>query len=259
MECGPNVDGGLGGQALASEIAGSDGVDTVPRRPRHATGGLVFHVMNRAARRLTLFDSADDYLTFVNVLREAQNRIPMRLLAYVVMPNHWHLVVRPEEDDELPAFMMWLTGTHSRRWHRTKPSAGTGTIYQGRYSAIAVHTDYHFLVVCRYVERNPVKAGLVERSSHWPWSSASEATEPKRPILSPWPLPKPAGWREVVDASPFCDEFEQLRAAIRRGRPFGPGSWPDETASRLHWSSGMRPLGRPARRAAEAQASAVPG
>jgi putative transposase len=79
--------------------------------------------MNRAARRLPLFESDGDYATFLRALTDAQDRIPLRLLCFVLMPNHWHLVLWPKEDGELPRFMAWLTSTHSR-WHL--PNTPTG-------------------------------------------------------------------------------------------------------------------------------------
>ena len=161
----------------------------MPRRPRHGTAGLVFHVMNRGARRLTLFDGPADYAAFVEVLQEATARFPMRLLCYAVMPNHWHLVLWPRADGDLSAFMEWTTVTHSRRWHFAHNAVGTGTIYQGRYKAIAVKDDGHFLTVCRYVERNPVRARLVARVEDWEWSSASSLSRRSAPHLHAWPVP----------------------------------------------------------------------
>jgi putative transposase len=201
--------------------------------------------MNRAARRLPLFESALEYAAFLRVLIEAQARIPLRLLSYVLMPNHWHLVVWPAHDDELPRFMAWLTSTHARRWHLRRQSVGTGTIYQGRYKGIAVKDDHHFLVVCRYVERNPLKAGLAARAADWPWSSASVAAGPLRPRLDRWPVARPQGWTDYVDQPEVPREFERLRHAIRSGSPFGPDAWREETAMRLNWRSGLRPPGRP--------------
>ena len=87
------------------------------------------------------------------------------------MPNHFHLIVRPENDGDLARFMGWLTLTHSKRWHAWRETAGTGPVYQGRYKALAVEADEHFLMVCRYVERNPLRAGLVVHAEEWPWSS----------------------------------------------------------------------------------------
>jgi putative transposase len=113
-----------------------------------------------------------DYSAFLCVLSQAQTRVPMRLLSFSVMPNHWHLVLRPESDDDLSRFMQWLTRTHAPRWQVKRRSVGTGAVYQGRFRAIPVQSDEHLLTVCRYVERNPLRAGLVDRVEHWRWSSA---------------------------------------------------------------------------------------
>lgn len=216
----------------------------MPRRPRHATGGLVYHVMNRGARRLPLFETDVDYRMCLMVLREAQNRVPLRLLSYVLMPNHWHLVVWPEADGQLSQFMAWATGVHARRWHMHHGTAGTGTIYQGRYKAIPVKDDFHFLTVCRYVERNPIASGLARRSADWPWSSAAKRRVGS-PVLSTWPVSPPERWREHVDAETGPGEFDQLRTGIRRVRPYGTRSWQGAIAARLAWPLGMRPPGRP--------------
>jgi putative transposase len=201
--------------------------------------------MNRAVRKFPLFQSKDEYAAFVGVLCEAVERVPVRLLCYVVMPNHWHLVVWPSENDYLPRFMKWLTGTHALRWNARRGTAGFGAVYQGRYKAIPVHDDRHFLTVCRYVERNPIKARLVERAALWPWSSASETADATRPELDAWPTGKPDRWSEVVDAAEGPGEFEHLRAAIRKSAPFGPGDWSRDVAEGLKWPNGLRGPGRP--------------
>jgi putative transposase len=161
------------------------------------------------------------------------------------MPNHWHLVLWPSQDDELSAFMAWLTVTHSRRWHLSHNAAGTGTIYQGRFKAIPVKDDRHFLTVCRYVERNPVRARLVRRVEEWAWSSASGLPNAWRLDMHEWPVPRPPGWNEESNAAESGAELERVREAIRRGRPFGPQGWREQTASDLAWRTGLRPPGRP--------------
>ena len=207
----------------------------MPRRPCRGTAGFVFHVMNRGARRLTLFDGPADYSTFVEVLQEATDRFPMRLLCYAVMPNHWHLLLWPRADGDLPAFMEWTTVTHSRRWHLAHNAVGTGTIYQGRYKAIAVKDDGHFLTACRYVERNPVRARPVARVEDWEWSSASSLARSSAPRLHVWPVPRPTKWEEHVNATELPQDLERLRGAIRRGAPFGPDAWREDTANRIGW------------------------
>jgi len=115
---------------------------------------LVYHVLNRANARMTIFENPHDYDAFERVLEEAVERTNMRLLAYCVMPNHWHLVAWPAEDGQLSRFTGWLTLTHTQRRHAHRHSTGSGHVYQGRFKSFPVQDDEHFLAVCRYVERN---------------------------------------------------------------------------------------------------------
>jgi len=207
--------------------------------------GVVFHVLNRGVRRLTLFDRSSDYLAFIKVFAEAQERIPMRCLAYCLMPNHFHLVLWPQTDSELPAFMAWLTTTHSKRWHAHRRTAGTGHVYQGRYKAFPVAGDTHFLRLCRYVERNPLRAGLVTRAEDWPWCSLAQRAGHKVPIsLAEWPIPLPPDWSDLVQLD-VAEETQDLRLAVCRSSPFGPKDWREQIAIRLQMESGLSPIGRP--------------
>jgi len=130
----------------------------MPRRPRIATGGFVYHVLNRGVGRMQIFEDDDDFAAFERVLAEAIHRRPAaRLLGYCVMPNHWHLVLWPRGDDDLSEFMRWLTVTHTQRWHAHRRSAGTGPIYQGRFKSFPIERDEHFLTAMRYVERNALR------------------------------------------------------------------------------------------------------
>ena len=131
---------------------------------RTAPGDLVYHVLNRANGRQPLFEKDGDYAAFERVLAEACQRVPMRILAYCVMPNHWHLVLWPYLDGDLSHFMGWLTLTHTQRWHAHHHTVGHGHLYQGRFKSFLVQQDAHLLAVCRYVERNALRAGLVERA-----------------------------------------------------------------------------------------------
>ena len=141
------------------------------RPKRAADGGLVYHVLNRANARMTIFEKPEDYAAFEQVLEEAVARTKMRLLAYCVMPNHWHMVVWPEADGELSRFTGWLTLTHTQRWHAHRHSTGSGHVYQGRFKSFPVQDDEHFFTVCRYVERNALRANLVRRAEEWRWGS----------------------------------------------------------------------------------------
>ena len=107
----------------------------MPRSPRTDVANYVYHVLNRANARVQIFDDGEDYEMFELILEEAVQRYDMRLLAYCVMPNHWHLVLHPKQDGNLSSFMGWLTNTHTRRWHTSKNTIGEGHLYQGRYKA----------------------------------------------------------------------------------------------------------------------------
>ncbi len=125
----------------------------MPRRPRIAAGGLVYHVLNRAVARLALFEEDADYEAFERVLAEAMEKHPTRLLSYGAMPNHWHLVIWPRKEGELTGFVRWLTHTHVMRWHAHYKTAGSGHLYQARFKSFPIQTDEHFYTVLRYVER----------------------------------------------------------------------------------------------------------
>ena len=202
--------------------------------------------MNRGVRRLRLFDGVGDYLAFLRTLAEAQQQIELRVLAYCVMPNHFHLVVWPHEDGVLPRFMRLFTGTHGKRWHGWRKSTGTGSVYQGRYRAFPVQTDDHFLTVCRYVERNPLRAGLVRRAEDWPWSSLAARCRNRHIVeLTTWPVLPPSHWLSVVNGDESAGDVAAIRAAAQRRVPFGDAPWREQTAHRLGLTAGLRPPGRP--------------
>jgi putative transposase len=100
----------------------------VPRRRRTGAAGLPHHVLNRACRRAALFENHADYRDFVQVLIDARARVDMRILAYSVMPNHWHLILWPDTDLQLSRFMHWLTLTHTKRWHIVRGTTGSARI-----------------------------------------------------------------------------------------------------------------------------------
>ena len=217
----------------------------MPRRPGRASGQLVYHVLNRAVQGTIIFQHPNDYTEFLGLLREAADRFAVRILAYAVMPNHWHLVLWPTTDDGLSSLMHWLTARHAQLWRDWRGSRGRGAVYQGRFKAIAVQSDGHLLRLCRYVERNPLRARLVARAQDWPWSSASvSAQAPDRPALSKWPVQKPADWASYVNDAEFDPWLAEIRRAVRRNEHLGDETWRDAALRRLGWRSGRGP-GRP--------------
>lgn len=220
----------------------------MPRTARVAPGGLVYHVLNRAVARLPLFRKEADYAAFERVMLEVQERHATRILAWCLMRNHWHFVIWPREGGELTAFMRWLTHTHVMRWHVAHRTVGCGSLYQGRFKSFPVERDEHFLTVCRYVERNALTAGVVERAEDWRWCSLwarRKGNDRLRAILSDWPIDRPKNWTNAVNRPMPVKERERIQTCIVRSRPFGNELWQTRTANRLGLTASLRPEGRP--------------
>jgi putative transposase len=138
---------------------------SMPRTARASVGGICYHVLNRGNGRQQVFFKDGDYAAFLKALTHACEQIPMRVLAYCLMPNHFHLVRWPREDGDLSAWMHWLANAHVRRYHQHYK--GSGHLWQGRFKAFPIEQDEHLLTVIRYVERNPLRAALVESVEQW--------------------------------------------------------------------------------------------
>ncbi len=211
---------------------------------------MVFHVLNRGVGGLRLFEKDGDYAAFERVLAETLELLPMRLCAYCVMPTHWHMVLWPRADGDLAAFMQRLTITHARRWQEHRDKVGTGHIYQGRYKSFPVQSDEHFLTVCRYVERNALRAGLAEHAEDWRWCSLwrrEQSPEQSAMLLSQdrWPVALPRNWVATVNRAETGAELDALHQCVARGRPFGGLTWLARTVRRLGLENTLRPRGRP--------------
>lgn len=213
------------------------------RTARASVGGLCYHVINRGNAGAIVFRAEDDYAAFERLLGEACRRQPMRLLAYSLLPSHFHLVLWPLEDGDLSRWMQWLLTAHVRRYHRNYGTSGH--VWQGRFRACPIQQDDHLLTILRYVERNPVRAKLVSRAEQWRWSSAWAGTSEERPPLHDGPVIRPRNWLSRLNQPETAVELEQLRRSVNRGTPFGNENWLHRTAARLGLEATVRPRGRP--------------
>jgi putative transposase len=169
----------------------------------------------------------------------------MRILAYCLMPNHFHLALWPHEDGDLSRWMHWLLTTHVRRYLRHYHSSRH--VWQGRFKAFAIEEDEHLLTVLRYVERNPLRAGLVDRAEAWSWSSLRWLASPDRASvrLDAGTVLRGTEWVEGVNAAMTEAEIERVRESVRRDWPFASAGWTTATARTLGLESSLRPQGRP--------------
>ena len=190
----------------------------MPRTARASVGGICYHVLNRGNGRAAVFHKDADYGALVDLMAEANERLPLRILAYTLLPNHFHLVLWPRGDGDLSRWMQWLLTSHVRRYHRHYHTSGH--VWQGRFKAFPIQADEHLLAVLRYVERNPLRAKLVRRAEAWPWSSLAwrRGQRPRRPeLLSDWPVTCPRNWVSRVNAAQSDAEVAALRQDTEKG------------------------------------------
>jgi putative transposase len=173
---------------------------SVPRSCRQTGPECVHHAVNRGNRKTAIFHKPGDYKAFLRVLAQAKAKFPMRILAFCLMRNHWHLVLWPDRSVAISAFMHWLTSTHVRRYHLHYDLVGTGHLYQDRFRNDICTDARGVLAVINYVEGNPLAAGIVRRAQDWKWSSLRLRLEgdPDK-LLSEGPVPLPENWVAFVN------------------------------------------------------------
>jgi len=220
----------------------------MPRTARAAEGGLVYHVLNRGNGRMKIFRKPGDYEAFVRLLIDGLDRAAVAVFGYCLMPNHWHIVLRPKGDGDLSAYLSWVSNTHVRRY-RAHYSQTSGHLYQGRFKSFAVEEESYFVNLLRYVEANPKRANLVQRAEQWKWSSLGCDGKTRSQLLSEWPLEKPRQWTALVNEDLGTMERQRIKTSMERDRPLGREEWAMSLALRLGLGYTLNPRGRPAKTA----------
>ncbi len=219
----------------------------MPRFARGLVNGFIYHVLNRGNGGQEVFHKDQDYESFIDLMKEAKVRHTLKILAYCLMPNHFHIVAVPARAEELSKGTQWLMTSHVRRYHRHYGSSGH--IWQGRFKSFIIQSDNHLLTVLRYVEGNPGRAGLVNSAKDWPWSSHREAIgERSRSLVDEIPLKLPQNWNRFVDEPLTEKELEKIHQSINRQSPYGTSMWQMQVSEELGLESTLRPRGRPKER-----------
>lgn len=211
---------------------------------RNIVADTCYHVINRGNQRATVFHHDSDYSQFCALICRAQSRLELPIISACLMPNHFHLVVRPCDANDLARWTHWVFTTHVR-WYHAKYKT-TGRVWQGRFKAFAAQQDHHLLTVMRYVERNALRARLVERAEDWEWSSLAWRRESRpRVVLTPSPVPLPSYWRQYTNEPQTAVELAELRACVNRQRPFGAEEWVRRQAVENGLLQTLESIGRP--------------
>lgn len=220
----------------------------MPRTSRIAIGGEVYHVINRANGRLQIFNNKDDYQLFEQLLLDTKELLDMRILSYVIMPNHWHLVLHPKNDSDLTAFMQRVSNSHTRKVHSRTKTNGAGHLYQGRYKSFLVESNQYLLTLIRYVERNPVRAKLVKKCEDWQWSSAYRrirGANKEKNLLDEPPTDLPLRYSTWINTNEDEKVIQSIRNSVVKGVPYGGENWVEKMVITHKLQSTLRSPGRP--------------
>jgi putative transposase len=227
------------------------------RLPRPVEDGLVYHALNCGNNRADVFAEPEDHEAFLLALARTQLRYPFALLGYCLMTNHFHLLLRPGPGQSISRILQSLTVAHT--WRHHKRHRTVGHVWQGRFRSPVVQDDEHLLVVLRYIEANPLRAGMVGAAGlgDYRWSSyPAHGFGRADPLLGPipefetlgrTPAERQSRWRRKVESPQGGDDLIRVRDSIRTGRPFGAPGWVEAKAGQLGLCLNPRPRGRPRR------------
>lgn len=222
----------------------------MPRQARLSVPDVVYHVINRANGRVPIFHIDNDYRHFESLLEEAKELTDMRILAYCIMPNHWHLVLYPRTNTDLAQFMSWLTSTHVRQYRTKTKTIGYGHLYQDRYKSFPTESNEYCQRLIRYVEQNPLRAKLVERAEDWQWSSLwrrEKGSKKEKKLLAPLPIDLPTNYLKSVNEVLKEENLKGLRNSVNKGTPFGKEVWVEKMVEEYNLRYTVRGRGRPKR------------
>jgi putative transposase len=225
----------------------------MPRLPRPIDDGFVYHAINRGNNRADVLGEAGDHEAFLEAMERARERYPFRLYGYCLMTNHFHLLIRPEGGQSISRILQSLTVAHTWRYHKRHGSVGH--VWQGRFRSPVIQDDGHLLVVLRYIEANPLRAGMVDDLAGYRWSSfLAHGHGRADPLLDPLPeyealgrtpAERQARWRRKVVAPQDARELTAVRESVRSGKPLGEADWVTAHAATLGIELNPRPRGRP--------------
>lgn len=232
----------------------------MPRPLRPIDDRLVYHVVNRGNNRAPVFFDDQDYAAFLKAVADLRQRRPFEFYGYCLMPNHVHLLIRPLETP-ISRIMQSLLVSHTQRYHRCHH--GGGHVWQGRFKSPVIQDDDHLLTVLRYIEANPLRAGMVEAAGDYRWSSfPAHGLGHPDPLLDPitvyeslakTPATRRRRWSALVHQTPSDEELAALRRSTQTGLPYGHPAWVEQLGHRLGLDLTVRPHGRPRKTPASAE------
>jgi putative transposase len=225
------------------------------RLPRLIVPNHPHHIIQRGAGRHPVFQDLADYELFLRYLGESAKAFKVAIHAYVLMNNHVHLLASPSDRTGLAQMMQWI-GRHYVPYFNRKYGR-VGTLWQGRYKTAVVDSERYFLICSRYIELNPVRAGIVSRPADYPWSSYRHHTGARHePLITDHPLywqlgntpfAREAAYRQLVEQSASPKEVELITQATLKGWAIGTSMFKEQLEKQVDRRVSPAKRGRPPR------------
>jgi putative transposase len=223
------------------------------RHARQAIANIPYHIIHRGNNHQTIFFCKNDYQFFIHSLKLAKEKYPCKIYAFILMPNHIHLLLEPvQEDYNLANFMKHITQRYAQ--HVNKRYQRTGTLWEGRFKSSAISTDHYLLACSRYIEMNAVRAGIVELPEQYDFSSYKAKIGLKRfDFLDDDPLYFGLGkseserqkkYQKWFKESISKNEWNMIREAIQRNWPYGNEKFQERIESTLGQKFEIKKAGR---------------
>lgn len=153
----------------------------MPRRNEVFIAGHYYHVFNRGAGQAPIFFLPDNYLYCLTLLKKHSQALKISIIAYCLMPNHYHFLLRPDNEESISRFIYLVFNSYVQAVNRQE--GRHGTLFEGRFKHVHVDHDAYLLHVCRYIHANPVQAGIVKTINDWPYSNYLEWVGKRRGTL----------------------------------------------------------------------------
>jgi putative transposase len=228
----------------------------MPRKPRFYLPDVPAHVIQRGNNRQAVFFCDDDCRAYLTWLREGAARHGCAIHAYALMTNHVHLLVTPETRDAISRTMQYV-GRHYVIYVNTQYGR-SGTLWEGRHKGSIISSEAYLLACSRYIELNPVRAGMVAAPGDYRWSSyGANAGGKSCSLLKHHPLYLALGdspesrqraYRDLFRGAPGSEELDAIRSAVQTGTPLGSDRFRAQIEAALKCKVGQARRGRPARR-----------
>lgn len=215
----------------------------MPRIARILIENYPHHITQRGTNHSKIFLDNSDRRLFLANLKELSTRFSVKIWAYCLMQNHFHLLLVPSNSNGISKFIHGITFKYAQHFNRKY--GRTGRLWENRFFSCPVDKDSYLWAVTRYIENNPVRAKLVANAEEWLWSSAGAHINNKKDLILD------AGWlteKEIGDYISFCKEdipCDKIRKSTSSGRPFGSAAFVEEIGKRINRNLKPRKAGRP--------------